>query len=70
MGGTNNALTSISNRVDVYNPGDNSWTLLSTLPTGVFMSAAGVYDGRIHLIGGYATTVAPNNTANMVSFKY
>ena len=70
MGGTNSAVTSINNRVDVYIPGYNSWTMLSTLPTGVFISAAGVYDGHIHLIGGYATTIAPYNTPNMVSFKY
>ena len=49
-----------STRVDAYDPVSDSWRALPPTPNGHFRGAAGVLDGRIHLVSGYWTPIAYN----------
>ncbi|MEO8681553.1 MAG: kelch repeat-containing protein, partial [Vicinamibacterales bacterium] len=48
-------------RVDVYDPAANSWTTRTPMPTARYGAAVGVFNGTIHVAGGYGSAFLATN---------
>jgi N-acetylneuraminic acid mutarotase len=62
FGGVNNTSATVYNTTRIYDIATNSWTTGATMPEPRQQMAAGYYDGKIYVAGGYSTANAGSET--------